>query len=76
VTYVALTLVLALVVETIAWSGYMLKIEHRHQRERDRLIDQILHLSGRTWTPPPARLEPSVEPEYSYSVSPEQDVGV
>lgn len=26
----------------------------QHARERGLLIDQILHLSGRTWTPPPA----------------------
>jgi hypothetical protein len=25
-----------------------------HARERDLLVNQILHLSGRTWTPPPA----------------------
>lgn len=25
-----------------------------HARERQLLVNQILHLSGRTWTPPPA----------------------
>jgi len=32
-------------------------------RERELLLNQIMHLSGRTWTPPPVALEPAAEPE-------------
>jgi len=31
-------------------------------RERELLLNQIMHLSGRTWTPPPVA-EPVAEPE-------------
>jgi hypothetical protein len=29
-------------------------MQHAHARREDLLVNQILHLSGRTWTPPPA----------------------
>lgn len=44
--------------------------EHARERlawetERSRLIDQILHLSGKPWTPAPAAMavKPPAEPE-------------
>jgi len=39
--------------------------------ERARLIDQIMHLSNRTWTPPPHDytypVEPEVDPEHEWT---------
>lgn len=52
--YVALLLVAALVAVVIAFASLMRSQIRQHARERDLLINQILHLSGRTWTPPPA----------------------
>lgn len=43
-------------------------------RERNLLINQIMHLSGRTWTPPPADLaepEPDVDVD-RFVLAPEQ----
>lgn len=48
-----------------------------HEAERRRLIDQILHLTGKPWTPAPADTTPTVdvEPEpRSWTHSPEQHV--
>jgi len=55
VTLIALVLVSA----AFAFGFYVLgrslaKIHREHARERQLLINQILHLSGRTWQPPPA----------------------
>lgn len=44
-----------------------------HARERDLILNQLLHATGNTWTPPPA--EPRQEPEAErpeYQPSPEQ----
>jgi len=37
-------------------------IVRQQARERELLLNQLMHLSGRTWTPPPAA-EPLAEPE-------------
>jgi len=52
--YVALFLIAALVAVVVAFAGIVRSLIRQHARERDLLVNQILHLSGRTWTPPPA----------------------
>lgn len=52
--YVALTEAVALVVLVFAYGGLILNLERRHGRRVDSMLDKVLHLSGRTWTPPPA----------------------
>jgi hypothetical protein len=54
VTAVAVALVAALVVALASFTSLVRSLIRQHARERDLLVNQILHLSGRTWTPPPA----------------------
>ena len=75
-TVVALTLAAALVVCVLGLSGVLRAVTRSHARERDLLIDKIMHLAGRTWTPPPvdaAGLEQAAEDfEDRYVMSPSQ----
>jgi hypothetical protein len=71
-TYVTLSLVALLALETVAWTGALLNLERRHARQRDALIDKLMHLSGRTWTPPPAVENERPREPASYDRSPEQ----
>ena len=50
------------------------KLQRAHLREREALINKIMHLAGRTWEPPPVEngWEPEARP--NYTVSPEQDL--
>jgi hypothetical protein len=52
------------------------QIDRENRRERDKLIDQILHLSGKTWTPPPSEKDWEPEERANYIISPEQDIPV
>jgi cytochrome oxidase assembly protein ShyY1 len=54
VTVVAVSLVAALVVVTSAFVSLARWQMRQHARERELLLNQIMHLSGRTWTPPPS----------------------
>lgn len=51
---VALAAVAATASSVIGLSGVLRSVARQHARERAQLIDQICHLAGRTWTPPPA----------------------
>lgn len=51
--YVALTLAAGIVVQTLAFTGLLLKQERRHSRRVDTLLDRLAHAAGRTWMPPP-----------------------
>lgn len=54
---VTLTATVAAVLSLVAviMAGQTLRgIVRQHARERDRLLDRIMHLAGATWTPPPA----------------------
>lgn len=53
-TVVCIALVLALVAVTLAFVSFLTRQQRAHARREDLLVNQILHLSGRTWTPPPA----------------------
>ena len=59
--YVAGSLVVALCVVTIAFTGILRWTIRQHARERERLVDQLCHLSGRTWNDPPSHREVAAE---------------
>lgn len=72
-----MTLILAALVfvTTILILGAILDgVLRRQARERDRLINQICHLSGKPWQPAPADSQPEVEdPDKDrYLYAPEQ----
>ena len=58
--YVALTEAVALVALTMVFAGLVRSMIRQQARERMLLLDQIMHLAGRTWTPPPSE-EPGAE---------------
>lgn len=53
-TAVALAAIAALAITTVAWAGVGRWLIRQAARERELLLNQIMHLSGKTWTPPPA----------------------
>lgn len=61
--------------------GLLIFLErHEHARERDLLLNQLLHAAGKTWQPPPAADEtPEIVTDRGLSVlsdwttSPEQE---
>lgn len=53
-TVIALALIATLAVAIATFAGLFRATVRSQARERDLLVNQILHLSGRTWTPPPA----------------------
>lgn len=74
-TLVALALVTLLAVVLSIFTGLLRSLQRSHSRERDKLIDQVMHLSGKTWTPPPAdewKPPSDGEPLVKYTASPEQ----
>lgn len=61
--WVALLAIVALIASSVAWAGVVRWLIRQSARERELLLNQIMHLSGRTWTPPPADdWEAPVEP--------------
>jgi hypothetical protein len=75
---VSLALVAVIVLLATVFAGALGRMQHAHARREDLLVNQILHLSGRTWTPPPADEwaapadgEPLVR-EYDWTTQPEQ----
>lgn len=53
-TYVATVLAVALVLVALIFAGLVRSLVRAHARERDLLLNQLMHLAGRTWQPPPA----------------------
>jgi len=53
---VAALVVLALAIYTT--SSLFRSLVRQQARERELLLNQIMHLSGRTWQPPPVSAEP------------------
>jgi len=56
--YVALAEAVVLVVVVLAFAGLLRSLIRSHTRERDRLLDKMMHLAGKTWTPAPADEQP------------------
>lgn len=57
---VALGAVAALCVNAAVFAGVIRGVIRQQARERELLLNQLMHLSGRTWTPPPS--EPTFMP--------------
>lgn len=60
-TSVALALAAVTLVCVLGFAGVLRSLVRQHARERDLLINQIMHLSGKTWSPPPSRDETPAE---------------
>lgn len=74
--YVALAAIGALAIGLSAFAGALRWMIRQHARERELLLNQVLHAAGRTWSPPPAdRWEPEPAPP-QFTAAPEQFVGV
>jgi hypothetical protein len=71
VIYVAALEAVALVALTMVFAGLVRSLIRQQARERDMLLDKLMHLAGRTWTPPPTA-EPDVEEPADF---PEYDAG-
>ena len=76
--YVVIGAIIASAVLLQWWlAGVLLgKLDRQHRRERELLVNQIMHLSNRTWAPPPADaedLEPSGLERPLALVEPEQE---
>ena len=73
-TYVALTEAVALVALAMVFAGLVRSMIRQQARERELLLDKLMHLAGRTWTPPPASEPIAEEPvefaEYETGVLP------
>lgn len=55
---VAILALLTLAAVTGVFAQTVRSLLRSHARERGLLIDKIMHLSGKTWTSPPAAVEP------------------
>ena len=71
-TYVALTEAVALVALAMVFAGLVRSMIRQQARERELILDKLMHLAGRTWTPPPSE-EPIAEEPVEY---PEYETGV
>lgn len=56
--YVALAEAAAIAVIAITSAGILRSVLRQTARERDLILNQLLHATGYTWTPPPAEKEP------------------
>jgi hypothetical protein len=59
VIWVALAEAAALAAVVLTGAGLLRSQQRSYARERDLILNQLLHLAGRTWQPPPA--EPPFE---------------
>lgn len=59
-------LIVGLILVVLAVANAMRAAQRDHARRHDLMLNQVLHLSGRTWTPPPAS-NPVPEPEDEFS---------
>jgi hypothetical protein len=71
VIWVALFEAVALIAVTLTFAGLVRSMIRQQARERELILDKLMHLAGRTWTPPPAA-EPDVEEPVDF---PEYDAG-
>lgn len=54
--YVAFASIAALALVAVAALHAVGQLLRSHARERNLMLNQLLHLAGRTWEPPPAEL--------------------
>jgi hypothetical protein len=52
--YIALLEGVALAATALSFLALLRSLIRQQARERANLLDRIMHLSGKTWTPPPA----------------------
>ena len=71
--YLSFVLAGVLGLTTLAWAGLLRGLIRQHARERDLLLNQLMHLAGRTWAPPPSTDPRSELPDLDYTFTPEQD---
>lgn len=71
---IALTALALAGIVTLAFTVTLRRMIREHARERQLLINQLLHATGKTWQPAPAdeRTAPDVEPRTAYTATPEQ----
>lgn len=71
--YVAVCALIVAGVVAFSSAGLTRSLVRQHGRERDLMLDRIMHLAGRTWTPPPAEEwqpeQPDEQERYVGSVS-------
>lgn len=53
----------ALVLVVLIDAGIVRSLIRQHARHTDLLLDKMMHLAGKTWTPPPSAEPPAVEDE-------------
>ena len=72
--YVALSLVVALALVTIAFTSILRWQIRQAARREDQLVNQLCALAGRPWQEPPAWRAPEAvtEPELAFVSAPEQ----
>lgn len=71
---VALAEAAALVAVVVAFAGVVRSLIRQHARERDLLINQLLHATGNPWQPAPVadRPTPDEPARVRFTASPEQ----
>lgn len=81
--YVTLVLAAVLFAGMSAFAGLLRSLQRTQARERELLVNQILHMAGNAWQPAPAAIRVEEAPldadewwrrhEPAYSATPEQD---
>lgn len=70
---IALAAIAATAVASLTFASVVRSLVRSQARERDLLINQILHATGKPWQPAPATPAPVSEPESrAWTASPEQ----
>lgn len=77
-TVVALALIVLLAITVFGFTELLRSQQRAHARREDLLTNQLMHLAGKAWTPPPAEAwtapqsgEPLIT-ELDWTPSPEQ----
>lgn len=68
--YVACLALVGLVVVSLVFAQVIRQLIREHARERQLMLNQLMHLAGRTWEPAPADFgtpAPVPEPEYDFA---------
>lgn len=78
-TAVALALITVLLVVCVLFVGALERQRRAHARREDLLVNQLMHLAGKTWSPAPAESwgpadtgEPLVRDVQDWTAAPEQ----